>query len=842
MNTQRYCRLAPIMIGLLLAAGLLLGLETQVQGTSTGPPTFGDTVGIGQVVHAALPTNPTHAYGLALGDIDGDGDLDILTGNDAAASAEVVVWKNPLTSTPPFSATGWISSPVGTTSDHANAVAVVDLDHDGDLDAVSANHDGGGAQIRVWQNDGTPFTGQWAVNTVVGTMHDNIVRALVVQDLDGDGDADIVASSDKSGTSAEVMAWSNPWDGGTGDPFGGAWTAQDVGDPDVNVYSLAVGDLDRDGDLDVVCGTQASGNGLLVAWKNPWNGASGDPFASNWHSHTLGTTPATDHILDIAIDDVDGDGDLDIATVETVGVPRSGVLRLWENDGTPFTDTWMNAALVHPTSADPPTDYLGQVALADLDHDGDVDVVTGVGGITPEESQEDDEVVAWLNLGTPFSSNWTRLSVGDVGDGTTCDLAVGDLDNDGDVDVATVNGLWSDDQVTAWANGMLPHQGRYTGGAFTLGVADNPVYAIDAGDLDRDGDLDLVSDGLVAWQNPGPSSLPASWVSATLGADTRAQDIATGDIDRDGDLDVIASGDFGLALWQNPWDQGSGAPFGTWTVSQVLTTAQIVNAVAVADLDHDGWLDVAAARGYDASAGWLCTWQNPHTFTGPWSSNVLTSAVGIRSVTAGDLDRDGWVDLVTGSGLYAAAQEVRAWRNDHSPFTGDWDSQQVVDIWGSFGGDDVNSVGLADVDSDGRLDIVVGYEELTGGKLGAWRNPGTPFSASWTTAVTMTTGSRVWRVATGDLDHDGDPDVVSAAFPGGKEVHWWQNDGHPFDGSWRSTQATGPGPYDLLLADLNQDGDMDTVVAGQTISGGGEIATWLALWQRLYLPIIIRTP
>lgn len=837
---KRYGRLAAALIGLLLTAGLLFVLETQVQGVSIAPPTFSDTVGIGKIVYATQPTNPTHAYGLALGDIDGDGDLDLLTGSDAAASAELLVWKNPLTNTNPFSATGWISNPVGTTPDHANVVAAVDLDHDGDLDAVSANHDGGGAQIRVWQNDGTPFTGLWTVNTIVGTMHDNIVRALIVKDLDKDGDMDVVASSDNAGTGAEVMAWRNPWDGGTGNPFGGMWTAQDVGELGVDVYSLSADDLDRDGDLDVVCGTQASGSGLLVTWKNPWNGASGDPFASSWNSHTLGTTPSTDHLLDIAIEDMDRDGDLDVATVETVGSPRSGVLRLWENDGTPFTGTWMNTTLVHPASPDPPTDYLGQVAIVDLDHDGDLDVVTGVGGTTLAESQEDDEVVAWLNLGTPFSSDWTRLSVGDAGNGTTGDLAVGDLDNDGDVDIVTVNALWSEYQVTAWANDLPPNRGDYTGGDFTLGVADSAVYGIAAGDLDRDGDPDLVSDGVVAWENPGMSTFPSSWISATLGANTRAQDVAMGDMDHDGDLDVIAGGDFGLALWQNPWDEGSGAPFGTWTVSQVLTTAQIVNAVTVADLDHDGWLDVAAVRGYDAGTGWLCTWQNPHTFTGPWSSNVLTSAAGIRSVTAGDVDRDGWIDLATGSGTYAAALEIRAWRNDHSPFTGDWDSQQVVDVWGTLGGDDVNSIALADLDNDGWLDVVAGYEELTWGGLGTWRNPGTPFSASWPMSVTMSTGSRVWRVAAGDLDHDGDPDVVSAAFPGGNEVHWWQNDGHPFDGSWRSTRATGPGPYDLLLADLNGDGDMDTVVSGQKASGGGEITTWLALWQRLYLPLIVR--
>ena len=94
------------LIGLLFAVGLLLALEAQVQGTSTGPVVFGDVVGVGQIINAAQPTVRTNAYGIALGDVDGDGDLDILTGSDAAAADELLVWENPLTGTHPFSTTG----------------------------------------------------------------------------------------------------------------------------------------------------------------------------------------------------------------------------------------------------------------------------------------------------------------------------------------------------------------------------------------------------------------------------------------------------------------------------------------------------------------------------------------------------------------------------------------------------------------------------------------------------------------------------------------------------------------------------------------------------------------
>jgi len=829
---KKISRLALSLIGLLFAVGFLLALEAQVQGTSTGPVVFGDIVGVGQIIQAVQPSTRTNAYGIALGDVDGDGDLDILTGSDAAAANELLVWENPLTGTHPFSATGWISNAVGTTPDHVNAVAMADLDNDGDVDAVSAHHAGGGAQIRIWQNDGTPFTGQWTVNATVGTLHDNIVRVLVIADLDRDGALDVAAASDNAAGGAEIVAWRNP-----GDPFAMAWTAQDIGTVNVDVYSLATGDLDRDGDLDLVCGTRASVTGLVIGWQNPWNGGGGDPFASSWSSATLGTTPSTNHVLDIAIGDLDRDGDLDMATVGT-----TGVLRLWENDSTPFTGTWSGTDLVTPAGPYSVTEDLGQVAVVDLDHDGYLDIVTGIGGIGAHQSTETYKVIAWLNRGDPFSANWTRLDIGDTGSGSVCDLAVGDMDNDGDVDVATVNALWSEYQVTAWANGIAAHRGQYVGGEVTLGDTDEPVYAIAVGDLDRDGDLDLVSSGMLVWNNLYTATFSSPWMSATLAAGVRAQDVAIHDLDQDGDLDVVAGGNFGLAIWQNPWDQGNSTPFGTWPVSHVLTTAQMVKAVVVADLDNDGWLDIAAARDDGLGSGDLTVWQNPHSVAGVWASNLITSVQGILTVIAGDVDRDGWTDLATGSGyLSPYAQEIRVWQNDRSPFSGTWASNQVVHIV-----DDVRSVTLADLDNDGRLDIVARYDELTWGRIGMWRNPDTPFSTPWTMSVTMNAGARVARVAVGDLDHDGDVDVVSADFasssPPDGGVQWWQNDGSPFDGSWSYAQTwgTGIGFYDLLLADLNKNGDLDTLVSGKTASERGKIVTWVALWQRVYLPVVLR--
>jgi hypothetical protein len=206
-------------------------------------------------------------------------------------------------------------------------------------------------------------------------------------------------------------------------------------------------------------------------------------------------------------------------------------------------------------------------------------------------------------------------------------------------------------------------------------------------------------------------------------------------------------------------------------------------------------------------------------------------------VAAGDLDGDGRIDLASGAvGMYAAAQEIRVWQNDGTPFIDTWPNYQVADVFRDTSSSNVNSVALADLDEDGRLDIVAGYQTGTAGSVGVWRNLGTPFTSPWTMSVTTTSGARVWRVAAGDMDDDGNVDVVSAAAfsSTGNEVAWWWNDGSPFEGAWSSTWSVGPWHSDLLLADLSRSGDLETVVARWDTP---EIVAYVALSERVYLPL-----
>jgi hypothetical protein len=233
---------------------------------------------------------------VALGDLDHDGDLDIVSGSGSGEDYEVIAWRNDGT---PFSGT-WLQLNVGASADSVHSVAVGDLDHDGDLDIVSGGDSAEDYELIAWQNDGTPFSGGTWGQHDVGTSADNVF-SVAVGDLDHDGDLDIV-SGGGSDEDFEVIAWQND-----GSPFSGFWTPNDVGTSADSVYSVALGDLDHDGDLDVASGGGSAEDYEVIAWGN-----DGTPFSGTWTPHDVGASAAS--VYSVAVGDLDHDGDLDIVS------------------------------------------------------------------------------------------------------------------------------------------------------------------------------------------------------------------------------------------------------------------------------------------------------------------------------------------------------------------------------------------------------------------------------------------------------------------------------------------------------------------------------------------------
>ncbi|MCA9189080.1 MAG: VCBS repeat-containing protein, partial [Planctomycetales bacterium] len=324
---------------------------------------------------------------IAVGDVDGDGDVDAVFanfGNGAMGNANTL-WFND-------GEGNYFDSGLRMDNDITRDVALVDLDLDGDLDAYFANE---GAD-KIWWNDG--LGGFTAGAELLSTASSNSVAAA---DLDNDGDVDLVLMH---AYPVPSTIWLNDGTGHfaqSGSLSGG-----------VQQLDAALGDMDRDGDLDIMVVDYFLGK--TQVWLN--NGSGGFTPAGNGLAIEFATS--------VALGDLDGDGDLDAF------VGRVGDNTVWLNNGSGILSDTSQLLGGSDTHA---------VALADFDSDGDLDAVTA--NSRPVGNK------VWLNDGTGmFASagfSWE--------DHASHDLAVADIDDDDDDDVLLANYLPLD---------SAPQQGR----------------------------------------------------------------------------------------------------------------------------------------------------------------------------------------------------------------------------------------------------------------------------------------------------------------------------------------------------------------------------------------------
>lgn len=320
-----------------------------------------------------------------------------------------------------------------------------------------------------------------------------------------------------------------------------------------------------------------------------------------------------------------------------------------------------------------------------------------------------------------------------------------------------------------------------------------------------------------------------------------AQKIEIVDMDGDRDLDVLSAGD--KLIW---WENDGRGRFMEHVVADDVGT--IIHAVG-SDLDRDGDIDILAAC---YKAGSVCWWENDgrQAFA---RRDVSTSFSGAHDVAVADVDGDGCLDVVGARGKESGEGEVCWWRNlgderfskevlyqgdfSHSVSTADLNGDGRLDILATQFNEGIrlwfqdkelrfrerffpltgaHLVHVTDVNADGRPDILgVGYAE---GQLILWRNRGeedfetVEVARAFLGAVTVTTA---------DLDQDGDVDILA----GGEQAHdiaWWENDG----GTFRQHSIAGwlANASGVAAGDLDGDGDLD--VAGTTWRSTNEVTWW----------------
>jgi hypothetical protein len=220
----------------------------------------------------------------------------------------------------------------------------------------------------------------------------------------------------------------------------------------------------------------------------------------------------------------------------------------------------------------------------------------------------------------------------------------------------------------------------------TLAAAFAPARAIGAVDIDDDGDVDSlgVFPQLAVRLNQGGSFVAGP---ATPTTTANAVALAVADVDNDGLLDVIIAGDEIDIVSLQP----------TMALTGTLTCAGPATDVAVADVDHDGHADLLAACA-GPSPSLLFARNNgdsPATFS---LTEAIIGGDSVGPLAAGDLDGDGDVDVVVGT-TDAGSGALRVVRNDGGSFVVD------SDVFGAPGRV-LRDLQLVDLDGDGPLDVI----------------------------------------------------------------------------------------------------------------------------------------
>ncbi len=349
-----------------------------------------------------------------------------------------------------------------------------------------------------------------------------------------------------------------------------------------------------------------------------------------------------------------------------------------------------------------------------------------------------------------------------------------------------------------------------------------PSWIVTA-DIDGDGDQDVLGasssiDDVVWWENSGDGS---SWTAheVTTYLDGAIQ-VRADDIDGDGDLDVVGAGQFAEMITWYENDAGDGS---SWVDHDIFSTLDYdgqYHAIYPADVDGDDDLDLVVGMVNNTDGlGWF---ENDLGEPIPWSWHTFEASVyNCKWVVAADLGDDSDPDLLVAADVWDFSEdywEESAWLvNDSGSFSKNVvESGSHYDWW----------LRPADVDGDGDIDVVLADESA--GEVVWWEDVDGD-GQSWSSHGVASGFDQVQSIFVFDLEQDGDPDIVGAAYEADEVAVFENADGTGTDWAAHTADDSFGGACSVSAADLDGDGDQDLVGAARD----DELIVW---WENPTLP------
>ena len=362
-------------------------------------------------------------------------------------------------------------------------------------------------------------------------------------------------------------------------------------------------------------------------------------------------------------------------------------------------------------------------------------------------------------------------------------------------------------------------------------------YACVAADLDGDGDLDLTSadaepnSNLYLLLNDGNGNFKHSFIQKYAMQEDqpiRLERHAIGDINRDGrpDIVIVDNLKWDIRWFENPGKEAITQP---WKLHRVAAPKEVPGSydVALADFDADGDLDVAASSWrFGNRFDWFENVGSPGDGS-QWVRHPIEEMIAeTRTIAVADFNRDGKPDLL---GSARVGNQIVWYENSGKPAADPWrkhviDAETIAPAHGH----------PADMDGDGDLDVLmafgiaapVGSNSPESHQVAWYENVGKPgLGTEWKKHQIAAGFPQGFEAVAGDLDGDGDLDVVATAWSPQGRLAWFENTGDP-KAVWKMhiVKSNWSNAVTVIIADLDKDGRLDIAACAER--GANELRWW----------------
>ncbi len=660
------------------------------------------------------------------------------------------------------------------------------------LDMADINGDGFAEIIagrELYLNPGSDMTGVWEKITLPLNAD-----GILFLNVDNDEYADIIAQA------LPEIYWFEAVD-----KEGRTWNAVKIGEVPATSHTNSQGfekaQIFPGGREEFVI----AGNGNIYLFELPEN-----PEHGEW-KNTLVAANTSDEGIGLA--DINGDGKIDIVAGRRAKGENEPTIIVWFENPGEASNHWKDTEIGFSNHA------IDRIEIADFNGDGKRDII-----ISEERwpGREPDGNMFWYEQPAGSGDKWPRHRI--VTQYSMNNLDIADLDRDGDMDLVTSEHKGPELELQIWEN-----DGKGTFSKFMVDRGHESHLGSQLFDMDSDGDLDIVSIGwdqyenVHLWRNDAINKSYLSWkrYSTETGdlpvpnEGDQQTSCLVADLDKDGINDFVitertkAPG----VVWYKKTEEG-------WDRKIIDENRVNIEAgYAIHDIDGDGDIDIVFGGDYQSNELWW--WENPFPdYERPWKRFLIKESGEYKhhDQIFGDFDGDG-------------KQELVFWnQNAHTLFLAEipedpknkkqWDYRAIY-IYNSNsemyprgykdyprwrGINEHEGLAKADIDGDGVMDI------LGGGRWFKYDGEG-----GYTENI-VDAGYTFTRPAAGDFIEGGKPEILLVAGDGIAPLYMyvWDN------GTWIPRQITGlmDNGHTLDVLDFNNDGHLDIFTAEMRFGEG----------------------